>query len=103
MPDQEWVLGSARVPVSGVLEELPRGPSLAAASPSAPGGERRIYLADWVSARVYAFDALAPGQRIEGPAVVESAMATVLLRPGDGAAVTAHGWLDVEVAEASAG
>ena len=31
----------------------------------------------------YAFDHLAPGQEIDGPAIVESAMTTVLLRPGD--------------------
>src|SRR5438874_1692365 len=90
MPDQESVLVNARVTVSGILEELPQEPSLPAASPAAPRGERRIYLENWVAAPVYAFDALAPAQRIEGPAVVESAMTTVLLRPGDGAAVTAH-------------
>jgi N-methylhydantoinase A/oxoprolinase/acetone carboxylase beta subunit len=78
-----------------VLEELPREPSLPAAPPAAPRAERRIYLDDWVAAPVYGFDALAPGQRIDGPAVVESAMTTVLLRPGDAAAVTPQGWLDI--------
>src|SRR5438477_11549244 len=58
MPDQESVLVNARVAVSGILEELPQEPSLPAASPSAPRGERRIYLEDCVAAPVYAFDAL---------------------------------------------
>jgi N-methylhydantoinase A len=97
MPDQESVLVNARVTVSGVLDELPQEPSLPAASPAAPRGERRIYLEEWVAAPVYAFDALAPGQRIDGPAIVESAMTTVLLRPGDAAEVTPQGWLDISL------
>jgi N-methylhydantoinase A len=97
MPDQESVLVNARVTVSGVLDELPREPSLPAAPPAAPRGERRIYLEEWVAAPVYAFDALAPGQRIDGPAIVESAMTTVLLRPGDAAEVTPQGWLDISL------
>jgi N-methylhydantoinase A len=49
--------------------------------------ERRIY-----------FDALAPAQTISGPAIVESAMTTVLLRPGERAAVTTpRGWLDIAI------
>jgi N-methylhydantoinase A len=40
---------------------------------------------------------LAPGQSIAGPAIVESAMTTVLLRPGDQARTTPHGWLDIAV------
>ena len=60
-------------------------------------GERRVYLDEWIAAPVYDFDALAPGQAIAGPAIVESAMTTVLLRPGDRATVTPHGWLDIAV------
>ncbi|MGE0257703.1 MAG: hydantoinase/oxoprolinase family protein [Alphaproteobacteria bacterium] len=97
MPDQESVLVNARVTVSGILEELPREPSLPPATPAAPQTERRIYLGGWVAAPVYRFDALAPEQRISGPAVVESAMTTVLLHPGDAAAVTEHGWLDIAI------
>jgi N-methylhydantoinase A len=97
LPDQDTVLVNARVTVSGVLEELPQEPSLPAAPPAPPRGERRIYLDDWVAAPVYAFDALAPAQTIAGPAIIESAMTTVLLRPGDTATVTPQGWLDVAV------
>ena len=97
LPDQDGVLVNARVAVSGILAAPPQEPSLAAGEPGAPRGERRIYLEDWVTAPVYDFGHLAPGQRIAGPAIVESAMTTVLLRPGDTATVTERGWLDVQV------
>jgi N-methylhydantoinase A len=48
----------------------------------------------------YAFDHLAPGQEIDGPAIVESAMTTILLRPGERAVTTPLGWLDIAVLEA---
>ena len=65
--------------------------------PAPPRGERRIYLGDWKSVPVYDFERLAPEQAIAGPAIIESAMTTVLLRPHDRAQVTAHGWLDIAV------
>ena len=64
-------------------------------------GERRTYLDDWVTSSVYDFDALAPKQTIAGPAIVESAMTTVLLRPGETAKVTALGWLDITLPTAA--
>jgi N-methylhydantoinase A len=103
MPDQESVLVNARVTVCGVLEELPQEPSLPAAPRAEPYGERPIYFDDWVEAPVYAFDALAPAQKVAGPAIVESAMTTVLLRPSDAASVTAHGWLNIVVPASAAG
>jgi N-methylhydantoinase A len=99
MPDQESVLVNARVAVSGVLDDLPREPLLPAAPPAAPGTGRAIYLdGGWTKASVYAFEGLAPGQIIRGPAIVESAMTTILLRRGDTAATTPHGWFDIEIA-----
>ncbi len=50
-----------------------------------------------MTAPVYAFDALAPARPIPGPAIVESATTTVLLRPGDHATVTPQGWLDIAI------
>ena len=95
--DQESVLVNARSAVVGVLPDLPQEPNLPAAAPTAPRGERRIYLGGRVAVPVYDFDALAPGQTIGGPAIVESAMTTILLRPGERAAVTPLGWLDIAV------
>jgi N-methylhydantoinase A len=101
LPDQETVLVNARVVVAGILSALPQEPTLANAPPTAPRSERRIYLDDWVSTPVYDFDTLAPTQTIAGPAIVESAMTTVLLRPGEHATVTPLGWLDIAISPAS--
>jgi N-methylhydantoinase A len=98
MPEQESVLVNARVTVAGILDELPREPRLPAAPLAPPLSSRAIYLdGGFVDAPVFDFDALAPGQHIAGPAIVESAMTTVLLRPGDEADVTELGWLDISV------
>jgi N-methylhydantoinase A len=98
MPEQESVLVNARVTVSGVLKELPQEPRLKAAPPSPPIAMRSIYLdGAMAAAPVFDFDALAPDQTIGGPAIVESAMTTVLLRPGDRAAVTPFGWVDITI------
>jgi N-methylhydantoinase A len=95
--DQEAVLVNARTAVIGVLPDLPREPALEARAPAGPSGERRVHIGGWMTVPVYDLDALAPGQAIAGPAIVESAMTTVLLRPGNRAAVTSHGWLDIHV------
>jgi len=95
--DQDPVLVNARAVVAGILSELPQEPQLPAGPPAPPRAERRIYLDDWVTAPVWNFDELVPAQAIEGPAVVESGMTTVLLRPGERATVTPLGWLDIEL------
>jgi N-methylhydantoinase A len=97
LPDQETVLVNARITVAGVLSELPQEPHLPEAPPEAPSSERRIYLEEWVTVPVYDFDALSPAQRIAGPAIVESPVTTVLVRPGDQATVTSLGWLDIVI------
>jgi N-methylhydantoinase A len=102
LPDQETVLVNARVAVAGILSGLPQEPTLPEVQPVASRSERRIYLDDWVIAPVYDFGALAPAQQIAGPAIVESAMTTVLLRPGDHAIVTRLGWLDIAIGNSPA-
>ena len=97
MRDQEAVLVNARVVAVGVLPDLPQEPTLEHRGHSAPVGERRIFLGDWQSVPVYDFDRVTPGHAIAGPAIVESAMTTVLLRRHDEARVTPHGWLDIAV------
>jgi N-methylhydantoinase A len=97
LPDQETVLVNARMAVAGILAALPQEPALPEGPPSAPRGERRIWLDDWMTAPVYDFDMLASAQSIAGPAIVESAMTTVLLRPGERACVTPLGWLDISL------
>ena len=95
--DQEVVLVNARVAVVGVLPDLPKELTLPDRSPAPPRETRRIHLGDWVEAPVHDFDTLARDQLIDGPAIVESATTTVLLRSGDRARVTAQGWLDIAV------
>ena len=97
MRDQEAVLVNARAVAVGVLPDLPQEPALPPAAPSAPAGRRRIYLRRWIEVPVFEFDRLSPAQTIAGPAIIESAMTTVLLRGGDRAEVTPHGWLDIAV------
>jgi N-methylhydantoinase A len=99
LPDQEAVLVNARVAVIGALPSPPQEPSLADRPPAAPRARRRIYLGAWQEVPVFAFDALAPGQEVTGPALIESATTTVLLRPGDHARTSAIGWLEVSVAD----
>jgi N-methylhydantoinase A/oxoprolinase/acetone carboxylase beta subunit len=77
---------------------LPREPNLPTVPAAAPIAARAIYLDDsWTEAAVFDFDALASGQRITGPAIVESAMTTVLLRRGDAAVATEQGWLAIDI------
>src|SRR5215469_8107955 len=97
LPDQETVLVNARVAVSGLLAELPHEPALPETPPATPGTERQIYLEDWIFAPVYDFDALAPGETIAGPAIVEGTMTTVLLHRDERAGVTPRGWLDIAI------
>ena len=98
LKDQEVVLVNARVAVIGQLPALPEEPALPVRPPAACIGERQIYLGAWRKVPIYQFDALASGQVVEGPAVIESATTSVLLRPGDCGRTTPLGWLDVEVA-----
>jgi N-methylhydantoinase A len=103
LPEEETVLVNARVAVTGILSALPDEPALPAAAPAAPRGSRPIRLdGGWVAAPLFDFEALAPRQAIAGPARVESAMTTVLLRAGDEAVATPLGWLDIAVGAAPA-
>jgi N-methylhydantoinase A len=97
MPDQEAVLVNARVAVVGGLPALPQEPDVPARDAAGPRAMRMVHLGLWREVGVYDLEALAPGQVIEGPAVVESATTTVMLRAGDVAKVTAFGWLDIAV------
>jgi len=99
--DQEAVLVNLRVAVVGVLPGLSQEPALTSSEASPPAGERRIYLDEFLIAPVYAFDRLVPGQPIDGPAIIESAMTTILLRPRERAITMPLGWLDIALPEAS--
>ena len=96
--DQEPVLVNARVAAIGQLPALPQEPLAGAERGAAgPASHRPVYMGGWRETPVYAWDELAPGQRIAGPAVIESATTTLVLRHGDDATVTQHLWLDIAV------
>jgi N-methylhydantoinase A len=95
--DQDAVLVNARAAVIGVLPAVPQEPLREARSDATPRDKRRVWLREWISLPVFEFEDLAPRQIIHGPAIIESAMTTVLLRQGNSATVTPHGWLDITV------
>lgn len=98
LPDQEAVLVNARAAAIGKLPALPQEPAAAAGDAAAPRARRPVYMGGKLAdTPIYDFDALAPGQKIEGPAVVESETTTVVLRPGDVATTTLFRWLDIDV------
>ncbi|HEV7455478.1 MAG TPA: hydantoinase/oxoprolinase family protein [Roseococcus sp.] len=93
LPEEEVVLVTARAAARGVLPALPRIPA-GAPRPAAPDAERRCLLeGGWAMLPVWRFEALAAGQRVQGPAIVESPTTTVLLQPGDVAVMEPGGWL----------
>jgi N-methylhydantoinase A len=95
LPEEEVVLVTARCAAVGRLPSTAGGPRPATA-PAAPSATRRIRLEGGeTEAPVYPFAALASGQALRGPAVVESATTTVLLLPGDTARMDGRGWLDI--------
>ncbi len=97
LPDQDAVLVNARLAAIGKLPSLPAEPTVPARPDAAPTGSRRIYLGGWTEAQVFDLETLAPGQSISGPAIIESATTTVVLRAGDVATATGALWLDVAV------
>ena len=97
LTDQDPVLINARVTTSGTLPAPPVEPEAPRGAPARPVGAREIWLGEWLEAPVYGFDTLAAGQVVAGPAIIESATTTVLLRPGDEATTTPERWLDIRL------
>jgi N-methylhydantoinase A/oxoprolinase/acetone carboxylase beta subunit len=63
----------------------------------APIARRRVYAAGWHEAPVYDAGTLGPGPTIDGPAVVQSPFTTLVLAPGDRAAMLPSGDVVVTV------
>jgi N-methylhydantoinase A len=96
-PGEEVVRVNARVAAIGRLPEAPAVP-LRAAPDAPPVAPRRILLdGAWQEVPVFDFAALAPGQRVCGPAIVESDTTTALLRDGDVARMDPARLLDISV------
>ena len=97
-PGQEVVIVNARVAVVGELPPLPAGQGVTERRAAPAAARRRVYLGDWVDVPVFRLDELPAGWETKGPALLESATTTVLLREGERLSVTPHGWLDIRLA-----
>jgi len=98
--DQDVVLVNARASVIGRLPGASGVAASAKAGASAPKGRRRVWLDAWAEIPVFEFAGLGAGQKLAGPAVVESDTTTVLLRPGETGEFDARGWLTINLAPA---
>jgi N-methylhydantoinase A len=96
-PGQETVIVNARVAVVGELPPLPAGHGVSERRAAPKAAHRRVYLGDWVDVPVYRLDDLPAAWETMGPALLESATTTVLVREGERLAVTPHGWLDMRM------
>ncbi len=97
-PDQDVVLVNARLAVVGVLPALPGEPVRDATGAVGSPRSRRVYLGRWLEVPVHDLDALPGNAELKGPAVFDSATTTVVVRDGERALVTPHGWLDIRLA-----
>ena len=97
-PGQEAVLVNARLAVVGELPTLPAEQSREAAAASLAPRSRRVYLERWLEVPVHNLEGLRAGDEVKGPAIFESPTTTVVIRQGERAVVTPHGWLDIRMA-----
>ena len=93
--DQDVVLVNAGVSVVGRLPAAPVATRDGSASPAAPKARREVFVGGWIEVPVFDFAALAPGQAMTGPTIIESDTTTVLLRNGESARFDPRGWLDI--------
>ena len=97
LPDQEAVLVNGRLAVIGELPRLPEEPKKISDTKVGQSKQRNIYLSGWQDVMVYDLESLSPGATVAGPAIIESATTTIVLRKGDDAVITSNLWLDISV------
>ncbi|MCP5157464.1 MAG: hydantoinase/oxoprolinase family protein [Ectothiorhodospiraceae bacterium] len=94
-----------RVTATGLMDRvtLPRLDAVAAGTPAPVHAERRVaFDADFVTTPVHRREALRPGHRVVGPAIVDQADTTTVVPPGCIATVDVFGNLSVAVGGAAA-
>ncbi|MBI4082050.1 MAG: hydantoinase B/oxoprolinase family protein [Candidatus Lambdaproteobacteria bacterium] len=90
-----------RVRLVGQAQGLTKQPIPEADGPPAPVETRRTYFAGgWRPTRVYRWEHLRAGHRLEGPALIIQAGATIVIEPGCRASVSRYGDLEIRVAAA---
>ena len=103
-PSEPADLVSLRVIVTGVMRKPPMTP-LEASSESAGAALRAtkpVYFrsaGNYVPTKVYTRDRLRPGQKIEGPALIEEHASTTVIQPGDRLEVDVYGNLLIAIGE----
>jgi N-methylhydantoinase A len=97
LPDQEAVLVNGRLAVIGELPRLPEEPQKISGTTVGQSKQRHIYLSGWQDVSVFDLESLLPGATVSGPAIIESATTTIVLRKGDEAVITSNLWLDISV------
>jgi N-methylhydantoinase A len=95
--DDDVVFVNARVAVVGAVPRVDQPVLPAATMPCWPRSHRQAYFGRWREVAVFAFDDLAPGHVIEGPAIVEAETTTVVFHDGDRLIVNSLGWLDIQL------
>ena len=98
-PGQEVVFVNARVAAIG--EVAARGQDVHPASSSVasvPRTTRQAFFGEWREVPVYSLESLAPGQSLQGAAIIEAETTTIVVNAGDRVSVNALGWLDIELA-----
>lgn len=95
--DTDVELGTVRLAVVGVTENISQPEIAAGSGKPACKGERPIFrYGKWVSAGVYDRSALGAGDQIAGPAIIEQDDTTTVLLPGWSARADALGNLHLE-------
>ena len=103
-PSEPADLVSLRVTVTGVMRKPPMTP-LKASSENAEAALRAtkpVYFrsaGNYVPTKVYTRDRLRPGQKIEGPALIEEHASTTVIQPGDRLEVDVYGNLLIAIGE----
>ena len=99
---QEVRLVTLRVAAVGRLPRMAQLDRVDGATASGPTGARRVYLGYWTDAPTYSADSVPAGTEIPGPAILESEFTTILVWPGDHAAVDAMGGIELRVGRETA-
>ena len=97
-PDERAEIVSLRATVAGLLDKPPVEPLMRRGGTAAPRGRREVFFAEaggLVATPVFWRDALAAGERIVGPALIEEHASTTVVLPGDILQVDRLGNLDI--------
>jgi N-methylhydantoinase A len=99
-PEEPAEIVSLRTTVTGLMRKPPQakiGRGGRAPVKAAFSGKRPVYFDRFIATPTYRRAALAAGNRISGPALIEEHASTTLLRPGDALEVDAFGNLVITV------